>query len=309
MQLHKIMLDMLKVSESAAIACSKFIGSGKQKLADQEAVNSMRESFNNLDISGTIVIGEGERDKAPMLYIGEKVGKGGVEIDIAVDPLEGTALCADDKQGSISIFAISPKNTMLHAPDLYMQKICVSGTIEGLDLDKPTEFNIKIISKQKNKPINELVAMVLERERHNKLISELRNMGVRVKLFQDGDIAASYLAANNNIDLYVGTGGAPEGVISAAICKILNATFIGKLIVNTEEEINNIKRLNINKNLLNNQLKINDMIKDDVMVILTGVTNGEICEGVKVLENKTETESVVMHYNTKTIQKIKTIKL
>lgn len=310
MKIQDLLFPLLKVVEDAAIAAHDFIGSGDQHNADAVAVEAMRNSLNNLAISGEIVIGEGERDEAPMLYIGEKLGSGGFELDIAVDPLEGTALCAFDKPGAIAILAAAPKGTLLNAPDLYMEKLAVSGIVTGLDLDADLSYNIQLIADSKNKKISELKAMVLERPRHEALVLELHVLGVKVSLFQDGDIAAVIAAADNedDVDLYIGTGGAPEGVISAAICKVMNATFIGRLLIKNDKERERLKAMSIDHTLINRQLTIKDLVKGDVAIIATGVTSGNLLMGVAKNMNSITTESIIMHYDSSTISKIKTTK-
>ncbi|QKX02202.1 class II fructose-bisphosphatase [Wolbachia endosymbiont of Dirofilaria (Dirofilaria) immitis] len=285
---------LIKVTEAAALAAHKFVGSGDEKKADQVAVDAMRTVLNSIEINGTIVIGEGERDKAPMLYVGEKVGTGyGPEIDIAVDPLEGTTICAHYKQGAMSVLAATKKNNFLHAPDVYMEKIAVGRDLpEGVvSLRNSVEENLDNLAKAKGCRVSNLVVTVLKRERHNELITKIRKLGAKVKLIDDGDIAAVILLMNGNHDMYIGIGGAPEGVLTAAALSSIGGQIEGRLIFNTDQLKERARSLNIND--LEKIYTIKDIVKGESVFIVTGVTNGELVDGVKFSHNACSIHSLV----------------
>ena len=281
-KLNKLLHNIVEVSSKAAIACYDWIGMGNEKSADKAAVESMRLSLNELEISGKVVIGEGERDQAPMLYIGEMLGKSGMKIDIAVDPLEGTTLCAHNRPDSICVLAIAEEGTMLNAPDVYMEKIAVgSGLPRGIvDLEDSIERNLKELANFKRCSLNELIVCTLKRPRHYEIIKEIRMLGVKVKLIDDGDILGCLKTclSSGDVDIYFGIGGAPEGVIAAAALKCLGGQMQGKLIFNSVDEINRAHKIGIND--LNKKYDINDMVQSEALLAATWVTDGFL-KGVK----------------------------
>lgn len=286
---------LVKVTEAAAIASYKLAGLGDEKKADQAAVDAMRTVLNSMEIDGTIVIGEGERDEAPMLYIGEKIGIGnGPEIDIAVDPLEGTTLCAHYKQGAITVLAAAKKGDFLHASDVYMEKIAVGKHLpEGIvSLKNSIEKNLDNLLKAKNCKANDIIVTILKRDRHNELIEKVRKFGAKVKLIDDGDVAAVVSLINGDHDMYVGIGGAPEGVLAAAALSSIGGQMEGKLIFDTDQLKERAKKLNIHDTEKIYTTK--DMVKGDAVFIATGVTNGELVKGVKLSENANSTDSLII---------------
>ncbi len=286
---------LIKVTEAAALAAYKFVGLGNEKKADQVAVDAMRAVLNSMEVNGTIVIGEGERDKAPMLYIGERVGIGnGPEIDIAVDPLEGTTICAHYKQGAMSVLAATKKGNFLHAPDVYMEKIAVGrGLPEGVvSLRNSVEENLGNLAKAKGCKISNLVVTVLERERHNELIAKIRKLGAKVKLIDDGDITAVVSLINGNHDMYIGIGGAPEGVLTAAALSSIGGQIEGRLIFDTYQLKEKARSLNIED--LEKIYTIKDMVRDKSVFIVTGVTNGDLVDGVKFSHNTCLINSLII---------------
>ncbi|MDX2049595.1 MAG: class II fructose-bisphosphatase [Rickettsiaceae bacterium] len=295
----------------AAIAAVEFAGLGDSIGADRAAVNSMRRALNKLDIKGIIVIGEGERDKAPMLYIGEQVGTtNGPEIDIAVDPLEGTNLLADNLNNSLSVIAAGPRGTILNAPDVYMEKIatCFSFKEQILDLDISISQNIKNYSLASNKKPEEIIAVVLDRPRHKELIAKIREQGVRVKLIADGDVSAiietSYLGA---YDLYIGTGGAPEGVLAAAAMKTLGGQICGRLIFSDDEERKRASSWNINDH--KKKYYLNDLVSSDAIFVATGVTDGTLLSGAVLEDRIIFANSLVINSVDKSVKLINSHKL
>ena len=269
-KLSNIILDATTVAEKAAIACYDWIGKGKEKLADQAAVTSMRNSLNQMPISGTIVIGEGERDEAPMLYIGEKVGKGGIKVDIALDPLEGTTICATANENSLAVIAFATQGGFLHAPDVYMDKIAIGANLpKGIvDLDNSPKVNLQNLAKAKKCKISDLQVMILQRDRHSEIIAKCREAGARVKLISDGDIAAVIATTDlkTGIDMYMGVGGAPEGVLAAAALRTTGGQFMGRLIFNDDKkQIARAKKMGIKD--LNKKYTTEQLAKDDVLFI------------------------------------------
>jgi len=300
-------LEAVRVTEAAALACSHWVGKGDEKAADQAAVNAMREALNGLTIDGTVVIGEGERDKAPMLYIGEKVGTGqGPKIDIALGPLEGTTICATAGPNSLAVVAMAEHGGFLHAPDVYMDKIAVGGGLpEGVvDLDASVKENVTNLAKAKKRDVSELGVMVLNRTRHEKLIADLRDTGVRVHLIQDGDVAAVIATARGNtgVDMYIGTGGAPEGVLAAAALCSIGGQIQGRLLFNDEDEKARAARMGITD--LNRKYTLNDLAKGDVMFAATGVTDGSMLKGVARGPGWAKTHSIIMRAKTGTVRLI-----
>lgn len=302
-------LEAARVTESAALACSKWMGRGDEKAADQEAVNAMRSALNTLTIDGTVVIGEGERDKAPMLYIGEKVGSGqGPKIDIALDPLEGTTICATGGPNSLAVIAMAEKGGFLHAPDVYMDKIAVGGGLPEnvVDLDNSPLNNLKNLAKAKNCEISDLLVCILERDRHEELIAKTREAGARIQLIGDGDVAGIIATAKSNetaIDLYVGTGGAPEGVLAAAALRCVGGQMQGRLLFNDSEQRERAKRMGVAD--LNHKYTLEEMAKGNVMFAATGVTDGAMLDGVRRFPGRATTHTVVMRSSTGTVRYIR----
>lgn len=299
--------QLLQATENAAIACQKWVGKGKEKDADKAAVTAMREAFNNIEIDGKIVIGEGERDEAPMLYIGEKIGKGGKKLDIAVDPLEGTTICATGGMNSVSVLAAGLKGSMLYAPDLYMEKIAVQSNLPKgvVSLDFSVEQNIENVCDTIKCSKKDMMVTVLNRPRHEHIIKSCRKIGIRVNLISDGDIFAiidPYLKNDGFFHIYMGTGGAPEGVLAAAALKTLGGTIIGRLVTRNEEEKEKAKKCGI-KNI-NHQYALEEMVMQDVLFIATGVTNGSVLDGVEIYDNWANVNSIVLSSQTKRIEYI-----
>lgn len=301
-------LEMVRVTEAAAIACMPQIGRGDEKAADAAAVEAMRKAFNDIDIKGTVVIGEGERDEAPMLYIGEKVGTGrGPEVDIALDPLEGTTITATAGPNALAVLAISEHGRMLNAPDVYMQKIAVGSNLPKgvVDLDKSTEDNIKSLAKAKKCKVTDIMACVLDRPRHEKVIAELRAIGCGVTLIPDGDVAGVIATTNpdTGIDIYFGSGGAPEGVLAAAALRCTGGQFQGRLLFRNDDERARARRWGIED--LDRKYDLEELASGDVIFAATGVTDGSLLEGVHRKGDKLTTESVVMRSATGTIRWVK----
>ncbi len=304
---RNLALEAVRVTEAAAISASSWIGLGNEKKADAAAVKAMRNSLNKLDINGEVVIGEGERDKAPMLYIGEKVGnKKGPKVDIALDPLEGTTICATGGNNALTVLAFAKKGGFLNAPDVYMNKIAIGGGLpkDLVDLDKSPLKNLKNLAKAKKKEINDLVVCILNRPRHEELISKCREAGARIMLIEDGDVSAVIATSNqqSGVDIYMGIGGAPEGVLGAAALRCIGGQMQGRLIFNDDEEIKRAKILGI-KNL-NKKYLLNDLASADAMFAATGVTDGSMLKGVRITNSKIYTESIVMRSQSRTVRKI-----
>ena len=301
-------LGLARVSEAAAIAATKFIGSGDEKKADQAAVDAMRAQLNMLDINGVVVIGEGERDEAPMLYIGEKVGSGlGPGADIALDPLEGTTLTAKDMPNALSVIAMGPRGSMLHAPDVYMDKLAIgpgySKDVVHLDMS-PTE-RVKALAKEKKCAVREITVCVLERPRHNELIGELRQAGARIRLITDGDVAGIIHCAETEItgvDMLMGLGGAPEGVLAASALKCLGGQIQGRLVFRTNDEIKRAEKAGIND--MNKIYSLNDMVTKEVIFAASGVTDGSMLKGARVIGNMLETDTILMRSKTGSIRRL-----
>ena len=304
-----LVLEVVRVTEAGAIAASKWNGRGDEKAADAAAVEAMRKAFNKLQIDGTVVIGEGERDEAPMLYIGEKVGAGGPKVDIALDPLEGTTICAKAMPNALAVLAISADNGLLHAPDVYMDKIAVGGGLpEGvIDLDATPTENVRAVASAKGKSVNETRVCVLDRPRHQKLIAELRDLGCGVALIGDGDVAGVIATtdAKTGIDLYMGSGGAPEGVLAAAALRCIGGQMQGRLLFRNDDERARAHKWGITD--LNRKYHLMDLASGDVIFAATGVTEGSLLEGVRVTEAGVSTETLTMRSKTKTIRRIRAI--
>jgi fructose-1,6-bisphosphatase II / sedoheptulose-1,7-bisphosphatase len=300
-------LEAVRVTESAALACSRLMGRGDEKAADQMAVNAMRQALNGLTIDGTVVIGEGERDKAPMLYIGEKVGTGaGPAIDIALDPLEGTTLCATGGPNALAVVAMAEKGGFLHAPDVYMNKIAVGGGLPDhiIDLDDVPATNLKRLAKAKKCEVSDLVVCILKRSRHDELIARVREAGARIMLITDGDVAGVIATSRSGtgVDIYMGIGGAPEGVLAAAALRCIGGQFQGRLIFSEEEEKSRAKRMGIED--LNRKYVLDELARGDVMFAATGVTDGTMLRGVRRFHGGAYTQSIIMRSRTGTVRMI-----
>jgi len=302
-------LEIVRVTERAAVSAARLTGRGNEKAADQAAVDAMRRELNKLPIEGTIVIGEGERDEAPMLFIGETVGtKHGPKVDIAVDPLEGTTLCAKNMPGAIATMAMAEGGTLLNAPDVYMEKIAIGpGYPKGVvDLDAPAEENIKRLAKAKGVEPGEISALILDRPRHADLIAGVRKAGAAVRLITDGDVAGVIHTAdpaNTGIDIYMGIGGAPEGVLAAAALRCIGGQMQCRLVLDTEEKRARAAKMGIKDP--RKKYEIVDMVKGDCLFAATGVTDGALLEGVRFRKNVIETETVVMRSTTGTVRWIR----
>jgi fructose-1,6-bisphosphatase II / sedoheptulose-1,7-bisphosphatase len=302
-------LELVRVTERAAVAAARLTGRGNEKAADQAAVDAMRRELNKLPINGTIVIGEGERDEAPMLFIGETVGnKHGPEVDIAVDPLEGTTLCAKNMPGAIATMALAEAGTLLNAPDVYMEKIAIGpGYPAGVvDLDAPAEENIRALAKAKGLEPAEITALVLDRPRHADLIAGVRKAGAAVRLIADGDVAGVIHTADpddTGIDIYMGIGGAPEGVLAAAALRCIGGQMQCRLVLDTDEKRERAAKMGIKDP--RKKYEIGDMVKGDCLFAATGVTNGALLDGVRFRKYGIETETVVMRSITGTVRWIR----
>ncbi len=305
-----LVLEVVRVTEAAAIAAAHLRGRGQEKAADKVAVDAMRRELARLPIRGTVVIGEGEMDEAPMLYIGEKVGSGeGPEVDIAVDPLEGTTICAKAMPNALAVLAISERGGLLHAPDIYMNKIAIGpGYAPGtVDLDAPPAANIEALAKAKGVPVSEITACILDRPRHAELIAAVRKAGAAVQLIPDGDIAGVIWTTDpkeTGIDIYLGSGGAPEGVLAAAALRCIGGQIEGRLLPSSDEQRARVRKMGIAD--VNRKFKLEDMASADVIFSATGVTDGSLLDGVRFTGAFAETETIVMRSRTGTVRRIKT---
>ncbi len=301
-------LGLARVSEAAAIASSRLIGRGDEKAADAAAVEAMRIQLNMLDIQGTVVIGEGERDEAPMLFIGEEVGTGkGEEVDIALDPLEGTTLTAKAMPNALTVVAMGPRHSMLHAPDVYMDKLAIGpGYAEGLvSLGRSPAENVRALAEAKGVDPTEVRVLVLDRPRHDALIAELRAIGCAVHLIPDGDVAGVISVTNpdSTVDMYMGQGGAPEGVLAAAALACVGGQFQGRLVFRTDAERERAAKWGVTD--LDRIYTLNDLVKGDAVFAATGVTDGSLLQGVRRRGGVLTTESVVMRASSGTIRWVK----
>ncbi len=291
------------VTQQAALACNPWIGKGDEKAADKAAVDAMRRSFDHFDISAEIVIGEGERDQAPMLYIGEKVGKGGIEIDVAVDPLEGTTICASALPNSIAVLAMAERGGLLNAPDIYMEKIAIGigANHEIIDLELTPYENLSNLAKFKRCSISDLNVCILKRDRHAELIAKVREAGARVALISDGDVAGAIATTQRKtgIDMYYGVGGAPEGVLAAAALSCVGGQMKCKFWYQNDNERKRTKDMGIID--LDFQYTINDMVRSDVVFAATGVTKGWLLDGVKVTKKYNQFSTLIMHKSQKLV--------
>jgi fructose-1,6-bisphosphatase II / sedoheptulose-1,7-bisphosphatase len=299
----------VRVTERAAVAAARLRGRGDEMAADQAAVDAMRSELNRLPIRGTVVIGEGERDEAPMLYIGEEVGSGdGPDVDIALDPLEGTTICAKNLPNSLAVIAIAEKGSLLFAPDVYMDKIAIGpGYAAGVvDLDAPATENIQNLAKAKGVPISEITACILDRPRHARLIEEVRQTGAAIRLIGDGDVAGVIHTTDpeeTGIDIYMGIGGAPEGVLAAAALRCIGGQMQGRLQLNSEEKIARAAKMGISDP--NKLYRMEEMARGDVLFAATGVTDGNMLAGVKFGRFDIQTHTIVMRSSSKTVREIK----
>jgi fructose-1,6-bisphosphatase II / sedoheptulose-1,7-bisphosphatase len=302
-------LELVRVTEAAAVAASRLVGRGDEKAADAAAVEAMRRELNHLDIDGTVVIGEGERDEAPMLYIGEKVGTGhGPKVDIALDPLEGTTITAKAMQNSLAVIAISEAGQLLNAPDVYMDKLAVGGGYpEGIiDLDKTPAENIAAVAKAKGVDIGDVMVCILDRPRHADLIAQVRAVGARIMLIGDGDVAGVIATSDpeTGIDIYMGSGGAPEGVLAAAALRCMGGQIQGRLLFRNDDERDRARRWGIKD--LDRKYTLEEMAGDDVIFAATGVTDGSLLQGVRLVPGGFfTTHTVVMRSKTKTVRWVK----
>jgi fructose-1,6-bisphosphatase class II len=291
-----LFLEFVRVVERGAIAAARTMGQGDRKYADQVAVDAMRKEMESVDIDGTIVIGEGERDEAPMLYVGEKVGKGGYPVDIAVDPLEGTNLCATGAPNAIAVLAASEKGGLLHAPDIYMEKLVVGPSSKGkVDINAPVEDNLKVIAKSLEREVHDLVVIVLDRPRHERLIADIRKAGARIRLIGDGDLSAGISAAvvGTGVHAVMGTGGAPEGVLTAAAMRCLNGEIQAKLVLTKESDRERLKRMGIPD--IERVYHTEDLAPGkSIIFAAAGVTDGALLRGVRFFGDGTRTHTLVM---------------
>jgi len=302
-------IEIVRVTERAAVSAARLRGRGNEKEADQAAVDAMRREMNKLPIEGTIVIGEGERDEAPMLFIGEKVGKkNGPKVDIAVDPLEGTTLCAKNMPGAIATMAMAAGGTLLNAPDVYMEKIAIGpGYPQGVvALDAPAEENIHALAKAKGVKPEHITALILDRPRHADLVAAVRKAGASVRFITDGDVAGVIHTADpdtTGIDIYLGIGGAPEGVLAAAALACIGGQMQGRLVLDTEEKRERARKMGIKDP--RKTYGIHDMVQGDCVFSATGVTSGSMLQGVRFKKESVETETVVMRSATGTVRWIR----
>jgi fructose-1,6-bisphosphatase II len=291
-----LFLEFVRVVERAAIAAARTMGQGDRKYSDQVAVESMRKEMESVDIDGTIVIGEGERDEAPMLYIGEKVGRGGFAVDIAVDPLEGTNLCATGTPNAIAVIAAAEKGGLLNAPDIYMEKLVVGPSCRGrVNLNAPVEDNLKAIAKALDREVHDLVVIVLDRPRHERLIADIRKAGARIRLISDGDLSAGISAAvvGTGVHAVMGTGGAPEGVLTAAAMRCLNGEIQGRLVLTKPADKERLKKMGITN--LEKVYRTEDLAPGpSVIFAAAGVTDGALLKGVRFFGDGLRTHTLVM---------------
>ena len=304
----KLLEQIIDVAAVAAYKSSLLKGKGDKNAADQAAVDAMRQKLNELDIYGKVVIGEGEMDEAPMLYIGEILGKSkNPRIDIAVDPLDGTKLAANNQPNAISVISNSEEGMLLQAPDTYMDKISVGPHLPEniVDLDEDVKNNIKNLARAKNKSVDDICICLLDRERHEHIIEDIKSLGAKLKLISDGDVAGSIFSAleTSDVDMYLGIGGAPEGVLAASAIKCLGGQFQARLKIQDDDEIKRATNLGIKD--FEKKYYLNDLIKGDVIFCSSGVTNGELVSGVKIKDKEYEIETFALHYSQKFFKKVK----
>ena len=297
---NKLINNFINITSKAAAACYNHIGKGNKTVADKAATDSMRQNLNNLEINGTIVIGEGELDEAPMLYIGEELGTGnGPLLDIAVDPLEGTNFAAKNLPGALSVMSIASKGNLFNAPETYMEKIATGKDvpIEAVDLDFSIEKNIKNIAESKNKNVNDITVCLLDRPRHKKIINQLKNLNVKLKLITDGDVSGALLVTDKKykVDIFLGIGGGPEGVLAASALHAFGCKFQGRFLFKTDRDIKRAKEMGIKD--LDKKYNLNEIIKGDSIFCATGITSNELVKGIRLENGKYVTETLVTHKN------------
>ena len=299
-------IEAVRVTEAAAIAAEKWVGRGDEREADAAAVDAMRTALNKLNIDGTVVIGEGERDEAPMLYIGEKVGAGGPKIDIALDPLEGTTITAKANENALAVLALAPDGDFLNAPDVYMEKIAIGGGYEEgiIDITAPPVENLNRLAKARDCDIGDLTVCILDRPRHEALIGSVRDAGARIFLISDGDIFGVMATSDpdSGIDMYLGSGGAPEGVLAAAALQSIGGQIQGQLLFRNDDEIGRARKLGIED--LDRIYNRDDLASGDVIFSATGVTDGAMVKGVRKFPGGCETHSIVMRSITGTVREV-----
>jgi fructose-1,6-bisphosphatase II / sedoheptulose-1,7-bisphosphatase len=304
---RNLALEAVRVTEAAALSASRLMGRGDEKAADQAAVDAMRRALNGLAIEGTVVIGEGERDEAPMLYIGEKVGLGGPKIDIALDPLEGTTITAKGGPNAMAVVAMAEQGGFLNAPDVYMDKIAVGGGLPDgvVDLDEKPGTNLKNLAKAKGVDVSDIVACILDRPRHAELVAQVRASGARIMLISDGDVSGVIATSSpaSGVDIYLGSGGAPEGVLAAAALRAIGGQMQGRLLFRNDDERERARRMKITD--FNRKYGLLDLARGDVMFAATGVTDGTMLDGVRRFHGGAKTHSMVMRSKTGTVRYIK----
>ena len=304
MALDKELINkLIKVTSQAAISCFKYVGKNDKINADKAATDTMRNEINKLELNGEVVIGEGELDNAPMLYIGEKLGKGGtLNIDIAVDPLEGTNFVAKNLPGALSVISIAEKGNLFNAPETYMDKLAVSNNvpIDATDLDFPLEKNIRNIADSLNKNIKDITVCLLDRPRHKKIIDKLNSMNVNIKLISDGDVSGALMVTDKkyNVDLFLGIGGGPEGVLAASAIDAYGCKFQGRFLFDNDKNIIRAKKMGIKD--LNKKYDLNEIVKGDSIFCATGITTGDLLKGINIKDNKYITETLVTHKSSNT---------
>ena len=305
---RNLALELVRVTEAAALACGRWVGKGDKNSADEAATNAMRRTLDSMGIAGTVVIGEGEMDEAPMLYIGEKVGNGqSPEVDIAVDPLEGTTICASGMNGSITTIALAPRGGFLHAPDMYMEKIAVGPSARGcIDINDSPTNNLKRVAEAKKCYVEDLTVVILDRPRHDRMVEEIRKAGARIHLITDGDVSPAIAAAvdGSGVDLMMGIGGAPEGVLAAAALKCMGGDMQGRLVFMSREERARAEKMGIKD--FDQIYSTDEMARGDVFFAATGVTSGDLLHGVRYFSGGAETHSIVMRSKSRTVRFIKT---
>ncbi|MEE8084922.1 MAG: class II fructose-bisphosphatase [Alphaproteobacteria bacterium] len=305
---RNLALEAVRVTEAAALSASRLMGRGDEMAADQAAVDAMRNALNSLDIEGTVVIGEGERDEAPMLFIGEKVGKGGPKIDIALDPLEGTTITAKGGNNALAVIAMAEEGGFLNAPDVYMDKIAIGAGLPDdiVDLDETPDRNLKQLSKALKKDLSDLLVCILDRPRHEELIKAVRAAGARIMLISDGDVSGVIATSepSSGVDIYFGSGGAPEGVLAAAALRCIGGFFQGRLLFRNKDERRRAAHWKIED--LDRKYDILDLASGNVMFAATGVTDGAMMNGVRRFADRAVTYSIVMRSKTGTVRHIET---
>jgi fructose-1,6-bisphosphatase II / sedoheptulose-1,7-bisphosphatase len=303
---RNLALEAVRVTEAAALAASRLMGQGDEKAADQAAVDAMRKALNVLNIDGTVVIGEGERDQAPMLFIGEKVGAGGPKVDIALDPLEGTTITAKGTENALAVIAMAEAGNFLNAPDVYMDKIAIGGGLPDdlVSIDAEPKENLAALAKAKNTEIEDIVACILDRPRHTELIAKVREAGARIKLISDGDVSGVIATSmpGSGVDIYIGSGGAPEGVLAAAALRSIGGQMQGRLLFRNDDERQRARKWGITD--FDRVYDLRDMAQGDVMFAATGVTDGSMLRGVRRFSHGAKTHSIVMRSKTGTVRLI-----